>query len=289
MRVLVLGASGLIGHTLVRELSRYYEVYGTLHFSKSHYDNIFFRKHSFIFDIDIMNFDIVKGIIYALKPDYIINCVGITKRKIDKQNIEDATFVNACFPHKLVRFAQLNENRVIHFSTDCVFDGKKGNYLEEDLTTAEDIYGRTKALGEIINYNNCLTIRSSFIGQELYSKTELLDWFLSQDGNSIKGFKNTLYSGVSTIFMTKVVRKVIDSFPEISGLYNLAPSIPISKYDLLNLAKDIFDVHVKIIPDYSIIHKPTLDGSKFKEITGIVIPDWREMLEELALFKHHYK
>ena len=189
-------------------------------------------------------------------------------------------YVNSLFPHKLANWAKINDKRVIHFSTDCVFDGKIGNYNEKSLTTAEDLYGRTKALGEI-NYSHTLTIRSSFIGQELFDKTELLDWFLSQDGKQIKGFKNTLYSGVSTIFMSRLVANIILNFPDLSGLYQLSPEKPISKYDLLSIAKDTFGVNVEIIPDVMHIHTPTLDSSKLRTELNLKIPSWVEMMREL--------
>ena len=131
------------------------------------------------------------------------------------------------------------------------------------MTNAEDIYGRTKALGEI-KYSNTLTLRSSFIGQELSGKTELLEWFLSQKGKQIKGFKKTLYSGVSTIFMARVVRHIIINYPNLSGLYNLAPEKAISKYDLISIAREAYDIDVDIISDEEHVHLPTLDGSNYE-------------------------
>lgn len=288
MKVLVLGASGLIGHTLIRELSSDFNVIGTLHKSIDQYENSFFQKYQFIQNVEILNFEVLKGVIMAVAPDVILNCIGVTKRKISSNNFLNAMEVNACFPHKLAKYAASYKIRVIHFSTDCVFDGKKGNYTEADLTTAEDFYGRTKALGEIVNYDNCLTIRSSFIGQELFDKTELLDWFLSQEGRSIKGFKKTFYSGVSTIFMTKVIKEILSKHSALNGLYQLAPETPISKYELLNIAKEVYHLNVEIIPDTAHIHTPTLNASKFRNKTGIKVPDWKEMMEQLAKYKSEY-
>ena len=288
MRVIILGVSGLIGHKLLQELSTDFEVFGILHKSKNQYGNCsLFSGSNIIENINITEFELLKGVLFAVNPDVILNCVGLTKRKIDINNPLEVITTNSVFPHQLANWAKINHKRVIHFSTDCVFDGKVGNYTEKSLTTAEDIYGRTKALGEI-NYKHTLTIRSSFIGQELFDKTELLDWFLSQNGKQIKGFRNTYYSGVSTIFMAHVVKNIISNFPNLSGLYQLAPNKPISKYELLCIAKGAFGVNVNIIPDDQHIHLPTLDASKLKQEINLTVPSWKEMMSELAANKGFY-
>jgi dTDP-4-dehydrorhamnose reductase len=288
MRILILGVSGLIGHKLLQELSADFDVFGTLHKTKDKYQNLpLFSGDNIIENIDIIDYDLFQGVLRAINPDVILNCIGITKRKIDVNSPFEPISINALFPHRLAGWAKENQKRIIHFSTDCVFDGKVGNYTEESLTTAEDIYGRTKALGEI-NYNHTLTIRSSFIGQELFDKTELLDWFLAQDGKNINGFKNTFYSGVSTTFMAHVVKNIILNFPELSGIYQLAPEKPISKFELLTIAKEVFNVNVEIIPDEVHIHRPTLDASKLRNKINLIVPSWNEMMSELALNKNFY-
>ena len=288
MRILILGVSGLIGHKIFQELSESFEVFGTLHKSKNHYGNItLFSGQNVIENINVSEFEILKGVLFAVNPDVILNCVGITKRKTEINNAFEALTINSVFPHQLANWAKINQKRVIHFSTDCVFNGKTGNYRETSLTTAEDVYGRTKALGEI-NYKHTLTIRSSFIGQELFGKTELLEWFLAQNGKQIKGFTNTLYSGVSTTFMARVVKNIISNFPNLSGLYHLATDIPISKYELLCLAKEAFNVNVDIIPEDEHVHLPTLDASKLKRKINLIVPAWNEMMKELASGKDFY-
>jgi dTDP-4-dehydrorhamnose reductase len=288
MRILILGASGLIGHKLLQELSMDFEVFGTLHKSKDSYGNIsLFSGHNIIDNVNVAEFEVLKGILYAVNPDIILNCVGITKRKDEINDSFTALTINSVFPHQLANWAKNKGKRIIHFSTDCVFDGKVGNYDETSLTTAEDIYGRTKALGEI-RYDHTLTIRSSFIGQELFGKTELLEWFLSQKGKQIKGFKNTLYSGVSTIFMARAVIKIIINYPNLSGLYNLAPEKAISKYDLICIAREAYDINVDIISDEEHVHLPTLDGSKLRNEICLTIPSWQEMMIELSSAKDFY-
>lgn len=288
MRVLILGVSGLIGHKLFQELCSGIEIFGILHHKKSYYGNLnLFSGLNVIENVNVVDFGKLEGILFGINPDVIINCVGITKRKKEINNPVNAIKVNSLFPHLLANWAWTNKKRVIHFSTDCVFDGKKGNYRESSLTTAKDVYGKTKALGEITNKYS-LTIRSSFIGQELFGKTELLEWFLAQSGKQIKGYTNTYYSGVSTIFMTKVVKSIIYDFPTLSGLYHLAPDHPISKYELLCIAKKAYRIDVDIVPDGKQIHFPTLNASKLKNALRLQVPSWNQMMEELANNKKYY-
>lgn len=282
MRILVLGVSGLIGHQLFKQLSRNHKTFGTLHKSKQGYGNLkLLAGYNIIENVDVNNFEFLRGIISTVNPDVILNCVGITKRKINTDNMLETLQVNALFPHKLAEWALTTKKRVIHFSTDCVFNGKTGNYTEDSLTTAEDFYGRTKALGEI-KYSHTLTIRSSFIGRELFDKTELLEWFLAQDGKIINGFKKTFYSGVSTIYMSKIVNKIITEYPNLSGLYQLAPEKPISKHELLCIAKKAFNINVEILPDELQIHNPTLNSTKLRKEINLAVPPWEEMMKELA-------
>jgi len=276
MRILILGASGLIGHKLLKILADDFEVFGTLHNTKLHYGNHpLFSGQNVIESIPVEEFEMLTGVLKAVNPDVILNCVGITKRKEEICNIANTLEVNSVFPHKLAKWAEIQRKRVIHFSTDCVFNGRVGNYNEDSLTTAEDLYGRTKALGEI-SCSHTLTIRSSFIGQELFGKTELLEWFLAKNGKSVLGFTNTFYSGVSTTCMVNVVRNIILNHPDLSGLYQLSTEKPISKHDLLCLAKEAYHLNVEIIQDDKQVHTPTLDGSRLKNQINLEVPDWKE-------------
>jgi dTDP-4-dehydrorhamnose reductase len=289
MKVLILGVSGLIGHKLLQELSVDHEVFGTLHKTKAQYNNLaLFAASTIIEGIDVLKFEKLIGVMKEIDPDVVLNCTGITKRKINQNNTLEVIETNAAFPHKLALWAKNNNKRVIHFSTDCVFNGKDGDYTEDSLTTAEDLYGRTKALGEI-RYDHTLTIRSSFIGQELFDRTELLDWVLGQDGRQIKGFKNALYSGVSTIFMARTVKDIITNHTKLNSIYQLAPDVPISKYDLICLIKKAFGLEIDVIPETDYVHRPTLIAAKLKNQMGIKVPSWEEMIEELANDSNFYK
>ena len=161
MKIVVLGISGLIGSHIFKEFSKNFNTIGTLRKSIGNYKGVsLFKNDNVIDNVDVLNFENLSNILTKAKPYYIINCVGITKRKINN-NISKVIEVNSVFPHKLADWAIKNNSRLIHFSTDCVYNGFEGNYNEKSPTNALDIYGKTKALGEI-DYKNCLTIRSSF-------------------------------------------------------------------------------------------------------------------------------
>jgi dTDP-4-dehydrorhamnose reductase len=289
MRVIILGVSGMIGHRLFMDMSQKFETFGTLKNDKNFYkNNSLFEKKNVVENINVLNYEVLTGALAAIDPDVIINCVGITKRKKEIENTRRTLYINALFPHKLAEWSKVNKKRIIHISTDCVFDGKIGNYSEESLTTAEDLYGRTKALGEI-NYNHTLTLRSSFIGRELFSKTELLEWFLSQNGLTIKGFTKALYTGVSTIFLSQIVADIIESHPNLSGLKQLSIEKPISKYELLCLAREAFKCNIEIIPDDTFEIKPTLKGERLRDELGYVVPTWENMMYDLANDSFNYE
>ena len=278
MKVLILGAGGLIGHKLFQILGSELDTYAALHNSSDHRC---FDSSKVYSGIDVLQFSELKSLIEDNNINVILNCVGITKRKPEINNMELAIRVNSLFPHKLAVWAGSTGQRVIHFSTDCVFDGTIGNYSETSHTTGTDTYGKTKALGEI-NYPHSLTIRSSFIGRELKDRTELLEWCLSSKGQKIKGFDRAFYSGVSTICMARVVKQIITDHKDLSGLYQLATDQPISKFDLLSQMNKSFDLGIEIEKDSSFETMPTLDGTRLKDELSLSIPSWSEMMDELA-------
>ncbi len=226
------------------------------------------------------DFDGVTKVLNSLQPNVIVNCIGITKRKAEANDVEKMFTVNGRFPHHLARWADRHGARVIHFSTDCVFDGAEGNYRERSVVTAPDLYGQTKYFGEL-DYDHCLTIRTSMIGREITGHTELLEWFLAQRGKSIKGFKNARYSGLTTLTMARLLLRIIHEQPRLSGRYQIAGPV-INKYDLLIALREAFQIDVEVIADGSFRCDRTLQSQKFTEATGITIPSWKEMIAELA-------
>ena len=282
MRILILGASGMIGHKLWQGLSaRFDNVCAVLHKGREAFSWTSLYDGSSVTDnVDLSDFHRTGKLLDTLAPDVILNAVGITKRHIRDGNMLDTVLLNSALPHYLAGWCRDRGARVFQFSTDCVFSGKDGNYTEDSATDAEDEYGRTKAIGEL--RDNCaITLRTSFIGRELSACTELLEWFLAQEGGKIQGFTNAHYSGVTTRFLCRAVGDIIDMHPNLSGLYHLS-SKPISKYELLCLARDSFGLDVEIEPYDGFTCKRTLDGSRLIADTGIKVPAWEEMMLDIA-------
>jgi dTDP-4-dehydrorhamnose reductase len=169
---------------------------------------------------------------------------------------------------------------VIHFSTDCVFNGKRGCYTEDDSSDAEDLYGRSKYLGEVAA-DNALTLRTSVIGRELSQFRSLLEWFLAQNGKTIRGFRRVIYSGVTTNYLARRVGDLIAGHPSLSGLYQVT-SAPICKYDLLCLLREAFKLDVEIVPDENEVSDRSMAGDAFLRDTGYQSPDWPGLIAELV-------
>ena len=213
-------------------------------------------------------------------PDLIINASGITIRRGINDNILNSILINSALPHFLDNWVRNNNKRLIHFSTDCVFSGKKGFYSEFSTTDAKDTYGKTKGLGEVIS-SNTITLRGSMIGRELENKTELLEWFLNQTEHSVKGYNKVIYSGITTIRMAKYVLQILKKHPNMSGIYNVS-SINISKFELVKLFNQYFNKECFIEADNSYISNKDLDSAKFYFETGFKKPNWSELIKELV-------
>jgi dTDP-4-dehydrorhamnose reductase len=281
MRLVILGGSGMLGHTLWGRLSqRFPDTYTTIRKGIGDYGyDLLFESDRVVDHIDVMDLRMLEGALRVIRPDVILNCIGITKRREDPQNPIPSIVLNAILPHKLAKLAADVNTKLIHFSTDCVFDGKTGHYSDDAPTNATDLYGRTKALGEVTG-NNVLTLRSSFIGKEIRDGTELLEWFLSQK-NAVRGFKNAIYTGVTTLELCRVIEKLLLDYPDASGLYNVS-SEPINKFDLLRLIGEKMHRSVEIIPDESFHCDRSLDSERFRRDFGYTPPTWTKMVEELS-------
>jgi dTDP-4-dehydrorhamnose reductase len=271
----------MIGHQLWRELApRHEDVHGTLHGGSEVVTRYGLSDERLIKGFEASDFEAVSRMLDQVRPAVIINCLGITKRKPEAGDLSKMFQVNARFPHHLALWAARNRARVIHFSTDCVFDGSEGNYVERSVVTAPDLYGQTKYFGEL-DYDHCLTIRTSMIGRELAGYSELLEWFLAQRGKRIKGFKKALYSGLTTNEMARIASRIIEHHPSLSGRYQVAGPV-ISKYDLLVQLRQAYALDVEIVPDDTFHCDRTLQSQKFVAATGIQFPSWAEMARELA-------
>ncbi|WP_316811425.1 SDR family oxidoreductase [Pedobacter heparinus] len=281
MRILILGGDGMLGHQLYKSLKIQHEVKVTLRQGLNAYLHLdtFDNTNSF-FEIDARDSQRLFEIILHFQPEAVINGVGIVKQRSDSKEIIPSLEINSLLPHKLAEFCASIGARFIHLSTDCVFSGRRGNYQENDFSDAQDIYGRTKFLGEV-HGNNCLTLRTSIIGRELSRHSSLLDWFLSQKG-PIEGFKNAIFTGFTTIEMARIINSILCDFPMAYGVYQVS-SDPISKYDLLQLIAEKLGHDIEIIPNENFFCDRSLDSSRFRSEFNYTPPSWSDMIDELKL------
>ena len=278
MKILILGGDGMIGHKMDQVLSvQNHEIVISIREKKDLTLKSISSKSKVFFN-DFLK-DNILDFLVKVNPDVIINAIGVTIRRGVNENISDTIYLNSLFPHQISSWALAFKKRLIHFSTDCVFSGSEGSYLEDTTPDALDYYGKTKGLGEI-NSISSLTIRSSMIGPELFNKTELFEWIINNKEKEINGFSRVMYSGVTTVYMAKLVADLIDNHKNLSGIYNVA-SKPISKFELLHLINDNFDLGLIINDDKTVISNKTLNASKIEKEIGLQPPSWDELIFEL--------
>ena len=284
MRVLILGVSGMLGHKLYQHLApRFPETFGTLRgrIGDTAFRHVPAARRGRVFEqINAMEFARLRQLLNDVRPDVTLNCIGIIKQRPEAVQPISSITINSLLPHQLAGTINEIGGRLIHFSTDCVFSGRRGNYGEEDCSDAEDLYGRTKYLGEV-RADHVVTLRTSMIGRELTHQLSLLEWFLSQIGRTIHGYSRVIYSGTTTNHLAGLVGEIIERFPRLSGLFHVATS-PLSKYQLLCLLRDSLGLNVEIIPDGTVLCDRSLNGSKLSSALGYAAPSWRELIEELV-------
>ncbi len=290
MKVIVLGADGMLGHKMFQYLHEYLpQTVGTLHSKPEGLVHSFIKQYPenmFIHNIDAMQDGPLFNELNRIKPDYIINCIGIIKQlSASKESIPSIT-LNSLLPHKLAQWSAKWGGKLIHFSTDCVFSGKTGGYDENSFSDSNDLYGRTKFLGEA-SQENALILRTSIIGREVKGFHSLLEWFIAQNNSTVNGFAKAIYSGVTTNYLSSLVYKLIVEDQNINGLYQVS-STPISKLHLLEKIKTIYRLNINIIPNYDFQIDRSLNGRLFESTTGIEIPNWDSMLENLQKDKTSY-
>jgi len=284
MRVLVLGAEGMLGHKMSQVLSaRYPDTYCTLRGSldQPFYGGIdLFKELHTIERVDALDLLSLGRVLSTHRPDFIVNCIGVIKQREEATAAIPSLTINSLLPHWLSLWATAWGGRVIHFSTDCVFSGRKGQYTETDPSDAEDLYGKSKFLGEVATHN-ALTLRTSIIGRELAEFKSLLEWFLAQRGRTVRGFTRVIYAGVTTNYLSELVGDIIERHPSLSGVYQVT-SPPISKYHLLTMLKDAYRLDVTILRDDAEVSDRSMVGSRFREVTGFPEPRWDELSHRLA-------
>ena len=285
--VLILGVTGMFGHVLFKESlnSDHLDVHGTVR-SVSKPKQFFTagELQAIHTGIDAFNLKSIQELLDSIKPDIVINCIGVIKQLPEAEDPLTAIAINSLFPHQL---EQLTENigaRIIHISTDCIFNGKKGNYTEQDISNAEDLYGRTKYLGELYR-SNSLTLRTSIIGHELHSHISLVDWFLDQS-NTVNGYTKAIYSGVTTLELSNIILEYIIQNRELQGVYHIS-SKPISKYDLLKIVTETYDKNIQIKAYEDFMIDRSLDSTKFRQVSGYIAPSWNIMIK--SMYDHFVK
>lgn len=280
MRVLILGGNGMLGHAAWGVFKKDLDTYVTIRGSFSEVQEFgIFDKAKVICHFDASDFSSVEKKIRKAHPDVVLNCIGIVKQVEAAHEAIKSIEINSLFPHKLASLCAKINSRLIHLSTDCVFSGRKGNYSETDIPDPVDLYGRTKLLGEA-EEGNTLTVRTSIIGRELKTKHGLLEWFLSQEGKTVKGYTKAIFSGLSTVRLSEILKNIILKHENLKGIYHIS-SAPISKFNLLMLIKKKFKLAAEVIPDDKIACDRSLNSSRFCKKTGYIPESWDDLVDSL--------
>ncbi|NVJ92571.1 MAG: SDR family oxidoreductase [Methylocystaceae bacterium] len=287
MKILILGASGMLGHKLLEVLNKNFEVIGTFRKFHNEIQNYPpFKESQLVFNVDAMDFSSVKNVISQHKPNVIVNCIGIIKQIKEAKNAITSIAINSLFPHQLEEICQSENIRLIHFSTDCVFSGIQGNYTEQSIPDPEDLYGRSKLLGELTGENS-LTIRTSIIGRELREYRSLVEWLLNNQDGRVFGYSYAIFSGFPTIILANIISNVIKNHKDLSGLWHVS-SDPISKYDLLVLLNEAFETNIEISENTSFHCKRNLNSQLFRDRINYTPPPWSEMVAEMVADSREY-
>ena len=285
MKVLVLGGEGMLGHKVFEVLSQSFETLATFVDPEGPWRE--FPQYAglpaerLLTGVDALRFDTITAALEQVRPDAVVNCVGIIKQLKEASDAVLTITLNSLLPHRLAGVCAEVGARLIHVSTDCVFSGRKGgSYTEDDLPDPEDLYGRSKLLGEV-DRPGCLTIRTSIFGRDFLKQSALLEWFLSNRGGRVRGYRKAVYSGFPTQVLARIIGDVLESHPGLSGLVQVA-SLPITKYDLLVMLREAMALDIEIEPYDDPPCDRSLSATRFVAATGFTIPSWEEMVLEVA-------
>lgn len=283
VKVLVLGASGMLGNAVLRVFasSNGYEARGSVRSPTSASLIHSAVRDRIISGVDVENTDALVKMLTDVRPSVVINCVGIVKQLAVATDPLAAIPINSVLPHRLARLCQLVDSRLVQISTDCVFSGMKGMYSEDDRTDARDLYGLSKYLGEV-DYPNAVTLRTSIIGHELAGAHGLIGWFLAQTG-PVKGFTRAIFSGLPTVELARFIRDYVLPRPQLRGVHHVSAE-PISKFDLLRLVAQAYHLNVQITPDDGLVIDRSLDSRRIRSLTGYTPAAWPELVRMMHEF-----
>jgi dTDP-4-dehydrorhamnose reductase len=269
-KILILGSDGMAGHIIADYLTeKGHAVFTT---TRKNTD----EKNSH-FDV-IENYKELENILNKVKPEIVINCIGMLN-KFTEENKAGAVLINSFLPHYIDSLSEKYNFKFVHISTDCVFSGEKGDYIETDFADAASFYGKSKALGEVNNEKN-LTFRTSIVGPDINPNgAGLFQWFMKQEGE-IKGFSKVIWTGVTTLELAKAIEKSFDL--NITGLYHLVNNQKINKYDLLVLFKKYMGKDIVIEKDDTYVSDKSLINTRTD--FDLKIPSYEKMVEEMSVW-----
>lgn len=281
MRVLILGGAGMLGHKLWQVFRDRFDTWITVRSSYQQYSHYnLFDPGRTLGGIDAFNFDTVVRAIAEVQPDAVINCIGIIKQLPTANDPIVSLTVNSLFPHRLANLCAAANLRLIHFSTDCVFSGRKGMYTEDDISDAEDLYGRTKFLGEVSGPGS-LTVRTSIIGRELATTSGLVEWFIGNRGGHVRGYSQAIYSGLTTLTLADIVAEILERRSTLTGVYQIS-SDPLDKYTLLCQLREAFGIQIAVDRYADVVIDRSLDSTRFRKSTGIIPLSWQSMISAMV-------
>ena len=284
MRILVLGASGLLGNTVFRLMSEKpdWVVFGSLRTEGSKKLFPVPLAQRLVVGVDALNRDSLITVFEQTKPNVVINCISLSKPLLKQADPLHIIPIYAVLPHRLAEICSIFGARLVQISTDFVFSGSKGQYTEDDFPDSRDVYGISKLLGEV-SYPHTLTIRTSMIGHELSGVNGLLEWFLSQHG-SCRGFTRAIFSGLPTVILAQVIRDFVIPNTTLFGVYHVAAE-PISKFDLLCQVAETYGKSIEIIPVDQPVFDRSLNSDRFNAATGYRSPSWPTLIRLMHSFR----
>jgi dTDP-4-dehydrorhamnose reductase len=280
MRIVVLGGTGMLGHQVVRRLVNEGDLWVTVRDSRplrALADIL--QEQKIIEGVDAEDAGSLARVVDRIQPDLVVNCIGLVKQRAEAARPVLSIAVNSLVPHSLADACSRHGTRLIHISTDCVFSGRKGMYRESDSPDAEDLYGRSKLLGEVTS-NGHLTIRTSLIGWELSRSTGLLEWLASRRNGKAAGYRRSVFSGLTTGTCAELIAALLEN-PSVHGLYHVSAD-PIDKYSLLKEVAEALRWNLEVVPVDEPVIDRSLDSTAFRSITGWRPPTWHTMIEAVA-------
>jgi dTDP-4-dehydrorhamnose reductase len=287
MRILVLGGNGMLGHRAVAMLSERHEVAATLRCPDARAVSMA-PAARFITGVAAESSDRLVEVMRDVRPDAVVNCIGIVKQRAEGHEAIPSIRANALFPHEMASLCAMAGARFVHVSTDCVFTGSHGGYKESDAPDATDLYGRTKLLGEVEGVPGAVTVRTSLVGWEIGRATGVLEWFATQRGSKCPGYTRAIFSGLASSDLVEVIERLCTTWTDIDGLWHVSTD-PISKFDLLTALKGELDWDIDITPVDDPVIDRSLDSTRFRARTGWTPRGWGDAAARLAAERHGYE